>query len=66
MAPTLWKIGGSGLAFASAAITFASAAAIVAPVLFRKRLGARPLLVGGAFYLAYVAVVFVALARPFG
>jgi cation:H+ antiporter len=66
MAPSLWKVGGSGLAFASAAITFASAAAIMAPMLFRGRLGARPLLVGGAFYLAYVAVVFVALVRPFG
>ena len=66
LAPSLWRVGASGLAFASAAITFASAAAVVLPMLYRKRLGARPLLVGGVFYLAYVGVVFVALAHPGG
>ena len=64
MAPTLWKVGGSGLAFATAGITFLAAGAVVLPMLYRKRLGARPLLVGGVFYLAYVLVVIVALTHP--
>jgi cation:H+ antiporter len=64
MAPTLWKVGGSGLAFASAGITFLAAGAVVLPMLYRKRLGARPLLIGGVFYLAYVLVVIVALTHP--
>ena len=66
LAPTLWTVSGSGVAFASAAITFASVAAIVVPMILRKRLAAAPLLVGGAFYLAYLIVVIAALAHPGG
>lgn len=62
LAPSLWTVVGSGVAFASAAITFASAAAIMLPMVARKRLGARPLLVGGGFYVAYLIVVLAALA----
>jgi hypothetical protein len=54
------------VAFGSAAITLAASAAIFVPMIARKRLGATALLAGGAFYLAYVAVVLVALAQPGG
>ena len=66
LVPTLWTVAGSGIAFASAAITFASVGAIVVPMILRKRLSAGPLLVGGAFYLAYLIVVVFALAHPGG
>jgi hypothetical protein len=39
-----------------------SSAAIVLPMLVRRRLDGRALLVGGVFYLAYVAVVVASLA----
>ena len=66
LAPTLWTVAGSGVAFASAAITFASAAAIFLPMLARKRLSAKLLLVGGAFYVTYLLVVVVTLAHSSG
>ena len=66
LAPALWTVVGSGVAFASAAITFASVGAIVVPMILRKRLSGGPLLVGGAFYLAYLVVVIAALAHPGG
>ncbi len=66
LAPSLWAVGGAGLAFASAAITFASVAAIAVPMVMRKSIGSSQLLVGGAFYLSYVGVVIVALAHSGG
>jgi cation:H+ antiporter len=65
-APALWTVVGSGVAFSSAAITFVSSAAIFVPMVLRKRLGGRSLLVGGAFYLAYLLLVVSALAHPGG
>ena len=62
-APTLWSVAGSGIAFLSAGIAFASAAAIFVPMIIRKRLSARGLLVGGVFYLTYLSVVIFTLAR---
>jgi hypothetical protein len=63
-APALWTVVGGGVAFGSAAITLAASAAIFAPMVMRKRLGARALLIGGPFYVAYVIVTIAALARP--
>jgi cation:H+ antiporter len=61
-APQIWTVSGAGIAFASAGITFFSSAAIILPMLIRRRLDGRALLVGGIFYLAYLAVVVSALA----
>lgn len=61
-APQIWSASGAGVAFGSAGITFVSSAAIVLPMLIRRRLDGRALLVGGVFYLAYVAVVVASLA----
>ncbi len=61
-APEIWSISGAGIAFASAGITFLATAAIMVPMLVRRRLDGRALLVGGVFYLVYVAVVVAALA----
>jgi cation:H+ antiporter len=61
-APAMWSVGGAGIAFLSAAITFASSAAIVVPMMIRKRLDGRALLVGGIFYLVYLAIVIATLA----
>lgn len=66
LAPTLWTVAGSGVAFASAAITLASVGFIFLPMIVRKRLTAAPLLVGGAFYLAYLIVVIAVIAHPGG
>jgi cation:H+ antiporter len=62
LAPGLWSVSGAGLAFTSAAITFGSCAAIFLPMLVRRKLWARWLLVGGIFYVAYVGVVAASLA----
>jgi cation:H+ antiporter len=62
-APTFWSVEGANIAFLSAGIAFASSAAIFIPMVMRKRLESRLLLVGGIFYLAYLAVVIVALAQ---
>jgi cation:H+ antiporter len=60
-APEAWSIeAGSGLAFFSAIIAVASLLAIVIPALRRGRLTAAGLMVGGLFYVAYLAVVVVA------
>lgn len=56
-APAIWSVAGAGVAFASAAITFASSAAIFIPMILRRRLEARTLLIGGVFYLLYVTIV---------
>jgi cation:H+ antiporter len=61
-APEIWSTSGAGIAFASAGITFLSSAAIMLPMLIRRRLDARALLVGGIFYLTYLAVVLGTLA----
>ena len=61
-APALWTVVGGGLAFGSAAITLAATAAIFGSTHFRHGLDGRLLLVGGALYLAYVAVVVATLA----
>ena len=62
LAPRFWSVSGSGLAFASAGITFLAAGSIVVPLLARGKLDGRLLLVGGVFYFAYVAVVLASLA----
>jgi cation:H+ antiporter len=61
-APQIWSISGAGIAFASAGITLLSSGAIILPMLIRRRLDGRALLVGGVFYLAYLAVVVSTLA----
>ena len=62
-APETWVVApGSYLAFASAGIAFLASAAIFLPMYRAGRLRGRGLLVGGAFYLAYLAIVLVALA----
>ena len=63
-APALWTVVGGGVAFGSAAITLGASAAIFVPMVLRKRLSGVSLLLGGAFYLAYVIVVLVALSHP--
>jgi cation:H+ antiporter len=62
LAPQIWSVSGAGLAFASAGITFLSLVAIFVPMLTGRRLDGRALLVGGLFYLVYVAVVLAVLA----
>ena len=58
-----WHIGpGSQIAFASAGIAFLSTAAIFIPMARSGRLTGRMLLVGGVFYLAYLALVIAAFA----
>jgi cation:H+ antiporter len=56
-----WKVDFSNpeslLAFASAGIAFISTAAIFVPMIRRKVLPGRALLVGGLFYLLYLAMV---------
>jgi cation:H+ antiporter len=57
-ASSAWHIGpGSYTAFASAGIAFLSSAAIFIPMARRGQLRGRHLLVGGLFYLAYLALV---------
>jgi cation:H+ antiporter len=63
LAPALWTVVGGGVAFASAGIAMASSAAIFIPMFMRKRLGAKALMVGGLFYLGYLAVVVGVLVR---
>jgi cation:H+ antiporter len=61
-APESWVASeGSYLAFASAGIAFLSSAAIFVPMARTGRLRGRWLLVGGGFYLAYLALVVIAL-----
>lgn len=62
-APASWAVGESPVAFSSAAVAFAAVAAIAVPMVARGRLGARWLLVGGAFYLAYIVLVVAALSH---
>ncbi len=63
-APESWVAGpGSYLAFASAGIAFLASAAIFLPMLRSGRLRGRGLLVGGAFYVAYLAIVGVGITQ---
>jgi cation:H+ antiporter len=65
LAPAAWVIApGSYVAFASAGIAFLSSAAIFIPMARRGTLVGRNLLIGGVFYLAYLALVIVAIIRP--
>ena len=57
---------GSYLAFASAGIAFLASAVIFIPMARSGRLRGRNLLSGGAFYLAYLAVVIVAIVGGMG
>ena len=57
---------GSYVAFASAGIAFLSSAAIFIPMARRGTLTGRRLLVGGAFYLAYLALVIGVVTGTFG
>jgi hypothetical protein len=58
-----WAIGpGSYIAFASAGIAFLSSGFIFIPMARSGRLRGRGLLVGGAFYLGYLALVIAAIA----
>jgi cation:H+ antiporter len=58
-----WHFGeGSQIAFASAGIAFLSTALIFIPMARSGRLTGKRLLVGGVFYLAYLALVIAALA----
>ncbi|HSO29701.1 MAG TPA: hypothetical protein VLS28_07340 [Candidatus Sulfomarinibacteraceae bacterium] len=58
LAPASWVAGpGTYTAFASAGIAFASSAAIFIPMARTGRLRGRGLLVGGLFYLGYLALV---------
>lgn len=63
LAADAWRLTSeNGLAFASAVIAFASAALIFTVLGRRGALAARHLLLGGAFYGAYVALVLGVLA----
>jgi cation:H+ antiporter len=57
---------GSYLAFASAGIAFLASAVIFIPMARSGRLRGRNLLSGGVFYLAYLAVVIVAIVGGMG
>ena len=57
-APAAWSTSsGSPIAFASVVIAFASSATIFVPMRMRGILRGRWLLVGGAYYLAFLALV---------
>jgi cation:H+ antiporter len=61
-APATWVVApGSYIAFASAGIAFLSTAAIFLPMVRSGRLRGRGLLIGGLFYVAYLAIVVAAI-----
>jgi cation:H+ antiporter len=63
LASEAWSIReGSYTAFASAGIAFAASAAIFLPMARRGGLHGRHLLIGGVFYLAYLALVLVVVS----
>jgi cation:H+ antiporter len=63
LASEAWSIHeGSYTAFASAGIAFLATGAIFVPMMRRGGLNGRHLLVGGAFYLAYLALVIVVVS----
>ena len=62
-APETWVAGpGSYIAFTSAVIAFIASAAIFLPMARAGQLRGRGLLIGGAFYVAYLAIVFVGVS----
>jgi cation:H+ antiporter len=62
-APETWVAGpGSYLAFTSAGIAFLASAAIFLPMVRSGRLHGKGLLIGGAFYVAYLAIVGVGIS----
>jgi cation:H+ antiporter len=62
-APETWVAApGSYLAFASAGIAFLSSAAIFLPMARSGRLRGRGLLLGGAFYVAYLVIVGIGIS----
>ena len=64
-APLAWvATEGSYVAFASAGIAFLASAAIFIPMSRSGRLRGRNLLVGGVFYLAYLALVVWVIMNP--
>jgi len=66
-ASNAWSVGeGSYVAFASAGIAFLSSAVIFIPMARRGSLRGRSLLVGGVFYLAYLALVVGVLTGAIG
>jgi cation:H+ antiporter len=65
LASDAWSIHeGSYTAFASAGIAFLASGAIFLPMVRRGGLHGRHLLVGGLFYLAYLALVIFVVSRP--
>jgi cation:H+ antiporter len=61
-----WAISGpTAIAFASAAIAFASVAVICVPLLRGRGLTGRGLLIGGGFYVVYVILVVLDLSGRF-
>jgi cation:H+ antiporter len=67
LAGDAWRVSGaSGIAFASAGITFAAVAAVFVPMARLGRLDGRALLVGGVLYLAYLGLVGAALVGAIG
>ena len=67
LAPAAWHATeGSYTAFASAGIAFASSAIIFIPLTRSGRLRGRNLLVGGFFYLAYLALVVAVITGVVG
>jgi cation:H+ antiporter len=61
-APDSWRVtGDSVVAFISAGIALLSVAAVFVPMWRRARVDGRSLLVGGILYLAYLAIVVLAL-----
>ena len=66
-ASATWHVGpGSTVAFLSAGIAFVSSAAIFIPMARAGRLRGRGLLIGGAFYLVYLALVGAAVSGLLG
>jgi cation:H+ antiporter len=62
-APETWVAGpGSYIAFASAGIAFLASAAIFLPMYRSGRLRGRGLLIGGLFYVVYLAIVAVGIS----
>ena len=64
-APAAWSVtSGSSIAFLSAGIGLASSAVVFLPMVRSGRLHGRGLLVGGLFYVAYLAIVINVLRQP--
>lgn len=67
LASEAWSIReGSYTAFASAGIAFLASAAIFIPMARRGGMTGRHLLIGGVFYLAYLALVVVVVLGDTG